>query len=100
MKIKKILAAGSVALASLSIGGFAVGSAHASTPTNAPVEVQQAVDTDNVQEQVGDQTGPDGANEAPEAEAASGTETPGESDGPGGHADPAGNVDHQFEGEE
>jgi len=28
------------------------------------------------------------------------TASPTESDGPGGHEDPAGNVDHQFEGEE
>ncbi len=95
MQIKKLLAAGSVALASLSIGGFAIGAAHASTPT----EATSTVDTDNVQEQVGDQNGADDATEAPEAEAASSKEAPGESDGPGGNAD-AGNVDHQFDGEE
>ena len=48
--------------------------------------------------------GVEDANEAPDSteanEAREGTEAPGESDGPGGHEDPAGNVDHQFEGEE
>ena len=29
-----------------------------------------------------------------------GTDNSGESDGPGGHEDPAGNVDHQFDGQE
>jgi hypothetical protein len=74
-------------------------------------------DTDTLQE--GDQTTPDvaGATSASNAVAAptvkaaekaapetapEGTEAPGtESDGPGGHEDPAGqNVDHQFNGEE
>jgi len=65
-------------------------------------------DADTLQE--GDQTTPDVA-DAPEpadasseaaAEAPAGTEVAGaESDGPGGHQDPAGqNVDHQFDGEE
>lgn len=54
-------------------------------------------DTDNIQE--GDQTAPDdekGEVEDPESEA----ESKKESDGPGGHEDPPGNVDHEFEGEE
>lgn len=54
-------------------------------------------DPDSIQE--GDQTAPDdekGEVEAPET----GAESEKESDGPGGHEDPPGNVDHQFEGEE
>ncbi|MGI8680879.1 MAG: hypothetical protein ACR2JO_01835 [Mycobacteriales bacterium] len=62
-------------------------------------EDPSAVDTDNIQE--GDQTTPDAAATASASESGSeGTESATESDGPGGHADPAGNVDHQFEGEE
>ena len=70
-------------------------------------------DTDNVQQ--GDQTTPDTAtltssqsssasqqaNEAAGEKAGTETANAAESDGPGGHADPAGaNVDHQFEGQE
>ena len=54
-------------------------------------------DTDNLQE--GDQTAPDdekGEKEAPETEA----ESEKESDGPRGHEDPPGDVNHEFEGEE
>ena len=58
-------------------------------------------DNDTLQE--GDQTTPDVAGAAETAgEAPDGTEAAGaESDGPGGHEDPAGqNADHQFDGEE
>ncbi|CAN5663075.1 hypothetical protein BH18ACT15_BH18ACT15_01420 [soil metagenome] len=68
-------------------------------------------DTDNIQQ--GDQSAPDTqtqanaavgkATKAKSSEPGSETETDtenGPSDGPGGHADPAGNVDHQFEGVE
>jgi hypothetical protein len=62
-----------------------------------------ATDGDNVQE--GDQTSPDNGTEAADAPGTeapeTGTETEnGPSDGPGGHEDPPGNVDHQFEGTE
>lgn len=88
-------------------------------PISAPVNVKtaepkSATDTDNVQQ--GDQNGPDvaGAKETPDplepsaksakTSAASGAENTNEtetaSDGPGGHADPPGNVDHQFDGQE
>ncbi len=50
-------------------------------------------DTDNIQVQEGDQTSPDSTTSVASEPAT-------ESDGPGGHADPAGNVDHQFEGAE
>jgi hypothetical protein len=66
-------------------------------------ESTSAVDTDNIQQ--GDQTSPDTATAS--SKATSTTEQGGEgggesgtSDGPGGHEDPAGNVDHQFNGEE
>jgi len=63
-------------------------------------ENPSAPDTDTIQE--GDRTSPDttaGASagvSGSEQESESATE----SDGPGGHEDPAGNVDHQFEGSE
>ena len=51
-----------------------------------------------------DATEASGAGETPDAAEASnegsGSEGAGESDGPGGHEDPAGEVDHQFEGNE
>lgn len=61
------------ALGALLIGGVSVAMANEpNTPSNAT--------TTSVEEQA----------EAPDTEA----------DGPGGHEDPAGDVDHQFEGEE
>jgi hypothetical protein len=69
----------------------------------APAKPKAAAtaDSDNVQE--GDQTTPDNGTEA-EAPGTEGPETGNEtespSDGPGGHEDPPGNVDHQFEGTE
>ena len=65
----------------------------ASVPAKA-AEPKSATDTDNVQQ--GDQNGPD----VPGAESTNETETGTASDGPGGHADPAGNVGHQFDGHE
>jgi hypothetical protein len=65
-----------------------------------------APDTDNVQQ--GDQTTPDVPGTASPEKAGTekagtekaGTETPDASDGPGGHADAPGTVDHQFRGQE
>lgn len=108
----------------LGIAGVGVGTAFAqaggSSPSKpaTPVVANQTVppsaapeapepggpDTDAVQE--GDQTTPDtpGAaaeREAPEAGETAGVEEPGDENLPGGgHADPAGSVDHQFEGQE
>lgn len=96
MSIKKLLATGSVAMVLLSVGGAAIASAHASTPA-APAaerESSEAVDTDNFQEEVGDQSAKDDKTEADEAE---GKESK-EADGPGGHEDPAGNVENEAEG--
>ncbi|MDX6285836.1 MAG: hypothetical protein QOG53_1321 [Frankiales bacterium] len=111
----------------LAAGGLGTGVAFAATGSNAPTKpavvstvVTKApaavaapaapakakpaapTDADNVQE--GDQTTPDTGSEAAEAPGTeapeTGTETESPSDGPGGHEDPAGNVDHQFEGTE
>lgn len=70
------------------------GSVETSDTSSAEPAENSATDTDNVQE---------GVQSAPEQADAkeSGTESEGvESDGPGGHEDPPGNVDHQFEGQE
>jgi hypothetical protein len=105
MKMKRIAIAGVAVLALASLGGAAL----AKTPAqrqNAPAtssETTTGADTDNIQE--GDQTGPDnGAEATSEAGGETTTETGGESatqsDGLGGHEDPAGNVEHQFQGQE
>ena len=70
------------------------GKAHgAAVSTVARTNEATSNDTDTDTLQVGDQTTPDVAGAAESAPAP-------ESDGPGGHEDPAGNVDHQFDGEE
>jgi len=92
---------GGVALASSDGTGKAVAGPTASSAKSSATETESAAvedsatDGDNVQE--GDQTGP----EVADANEGSGTGSEGtESDGPGGHEDPPGNVDHQFDGEE
>jgi hypothetical protein len=98
MKMKRIAIAGIVALALTSLGGvaFAKVSAHQQSTPATSSETTTGVDTDNVQD--GDQTSLDtGSEDVATGEAGSGS---GESDGPGGHEDPAGNVDHQFDGQE
>lgn len=101
MRIKKI-ALGSAAASVVGLAAmFGTGTAFAAT-TPAPVPPAQ---TATVQQ--GNQTTPDTGTstekagvEAPES-SSSATETTGTaSDGPGGHQDPAGNVDHQFDGQE
>nr|MBA2601138.1 hypothetical protein [Actinomycetota bacterium] len=97
MKIRRIVLASTVALALFGAGGAALasngqgGGSGQGGPGGA--ESGAVVDTDKVQLQVGDQSAPDST----EATSSEGTS---ESDGPGGHEDPAGNVDHQFEGNE
>jgi len=107
MKKFKIVTLAAVAVLGLgALGGAAVRANATTSPTpdaattlSAPAEAPEAdvnaPDADNVQE--GDQTTPDTAAEA--AGEQEGSEAPG-NDGPGGHADAPGNVDHQFEGEE
>jgi hypothetical protein len=77
-------------------------------PASAATDPSPTADGDTVQQ--GGQTTPDVADaapesgsEAPESATETGTETGTETeadDGPGGHADPPGTVDHQFEGAE
>jgi hypothetical protein len=94
-KMHKLLATGIGAALVLSLGGAALASS-SKTVIKTGSETTTAVDTDNVQE--GDQTGPEVADATEEPTGAG--EAAGESDGPGGHEDPPGNVDHQFEGNE
>jgi hypothetical protein len=113
MRIKKTIAvtAATLALSGAALGGVALassGGAGSKADNATTTEVSgstgasgenSATDTDNVQE--GEQTGPEKADANEEPGTETGSETEGaESDGPGGHEDPPGNVDHQFEGEE
>ena len=90
--------------AGIAFAGSPAGSPSAAAPGPVAPIVQAeptGPDTDTLQE--GDQTTPDAAGAAETAgEAPEGSEAVGaESDGPGGHEDPAGqNADHQFDGEE
>jgi hypothetical protein len=98
MKITKILVTGAAALV---LGGSVAGVALASgstpkAPKSATTETTSTVDTDSIELQQGNQTAPDTSTTS---ESASG-ESSSESDGPGGHQDPAGDVNHEFNGEE
>jgi len=95
------MGAGAVAgLAALALGGSAIASANQSAPHHRAASVVSTVsepaaagrDTDNVQS--GDQTAPDSAAVSKASELNT-SESSSPSDGPGGHADPAGNVDNQ-----
>jgi hypothetical protein len=104
MKMKRIAIAAVTVLALASLGGVALAKTPAvgqSNPATSSVPTTNT-DTDNIQE--GDQTTPDvGAEATSGAGGEQATESGGsaaESDGPGGHEDPAGNVDHQFDGQE
>lgn len=92
-KRTKIMAVLTTVLMLASIGGVAIADTGGSS-SPAPGTELTAPDTDDVRE--GDRSGLDTA----EAEEPEGEESSSESDGPGGHEDPAGNVDHEFEGEE
>jgi hypothetical protein len=108
MKLDRFRAPAVAATAVLLISGAGIAFA-ASPPAAAPVTAAPIVtaepvgpDTDTLQQ--GDQTTPDTA--ADNATAGDVTD-PGEpiasesaSDGAGGHQDPAGQVDHQFDGQE
>jgi hypothetical protein len=85
------------AIAVLAISGAGIAAAASPAPSTA---APAAADTDTLTQ--GDQTTPDvaGAAEPPEP-AETGAEAAGvEADGPGGHADAAGTVDNQFDGEQ
>ncbi|HEV3071957.1 MAG TPA: hypothetical protein VGY76_11090 [Solirubrobacteraceae bacterium] len=124
----KTISGAAAALAILALGGSAIASGTQHTrsaskqraiSTSLATEKTSAPDTDNIQS--GDQTSPDThsakassvstASQTPDSGSATenSSETPdtgsaaevsSESDGPGGHEDPAGNVDHQSEGQE
>lgn len=110
MRLKKTIVGGTAAVALGLAALVGTGTAFAATPAPAPggqpSTVAPAVepvgpDADTLQE--GDQTTPDTGTEAAdpaESATASATESAAGSDGPGGHADPAGEVDHQFDGQE
>jgi hypothetical protein len=105
MKMKRIAIAVVAVLSLASLGGVALAKTPAVGP-NAPAtssEPTTGADADTIQ--AGDQTTPDaGAEPTSEAGGEQATEAGGGSasgsDGPGGHEDPAGNVDHQFDGQE
>jgi len=99
MDIKKTLIAGAAVLTLVgSVTGVAVASSKGAVAPKSATETTTGADTDNIQQ--GDQTTPDTAGQASESTGESSGESSGEADGPGGHADPAGNVDHQFDGQE
>ena len=95
------------AVAAVALGTISAGSALAATPTTVPAVSTPASpqagptspDSDTLQQ--GDQAGPDtSATAEPGAESKGETESQVANDGPGGHADPAGNVQHEFDGTE
>lgn len=105
------------AVAVLALGGAGIGTAvAASAGARAPAAVHagqsEPASPDTDASQQGDQTSPDNAAAAAArgVNAQSGkadspgdtadSENGGASDGPGGHADPAGNVQHEFDGVE
>jgi hypothetical protein len=109
MKLSPKIATAAVAV--IAVGGAGIGTAAASSASTAAPAVVRAQseptgpDHDAIQQ--GDQTSPDtktaGArSEKPgePRESASESESGAASDGPGGHADPAGNVQHEFSGVE
>jgi hypothetical protein len=114
LKRFKTIGAATAALAALALGGSAIASATQSTAgatkhhAATKAEKTTGPDTDSVQS--GDQTSPDptGAKSSTSAsepvvsetapETSSESSTP--SDGPGGHEDPAGDVENQSEAEE
>ena len=99
-----------VAAVVLALGGTGAGTALAAAHSNAPhasVATAGPTSPDNDGLQQGDQTSPDNASVQTAAD--TGTPEPGESpagneqaapDGPGGHADPSGTVQHEFSGTE
>jgi hypothetical protein len=89
---RKLLIAGFAVLPALGVGGIA----YASTPTSS------APTTATTPAAPGEAAGTEAPDAAAPGDTAPETAAPGvQSDGPGGHQDPAGaNVDHQFGGQE
>jgi hypothetical protein len=110
-RTRKLLAIGATVVGFGGAGAVAA-VAQTSTTTKPAVVTPAPAETDTVQQ--GDQTTPDvpgavekadpaekpGTPEAGTAEKPGTSETGTANDGPGGHADPPGNVDHQFDGQE
>ncbi|HEV7523989.1 MAG TPA: hypothetical protein VGP92_03450 [Acidimicrobiia bacterium] len=110
-RTRKLLAIGATVVGFGGAGIIAAAAQSSTTTKPAVVTPAPAKDGDTVQQ--GDQTTPDvpGASETPEPAVKSatakataaetpGTETETANDGPGGHADAPGAVDHQFDGQE
>ena len=112
MRISPKIAA--AAVATLAIGGAGAGTALAtghSAAARTAVASAEPTSPDNDSIQQGDQITPDAPGVATTASHHHGAkadgehgqenkESSGESDGPGGHADPSGNVQHEFSGTE
>jgi hypothetical protein len=119
----RTIGGGAAALVALALGGSAIASATQGTPAShkkpavsRPVATEKTSGPDTDRIQSGDQTSPDtksartssaSTSETPDTgsevetpDTGSATESSSESDGPGGHEDPAGNVDHQSESQE
>lgn len=96
-------AVAALALAGGGIGASVAASANTSHPASAVSQEPTARDTDAIQQ--GNQTSPDAATAAA-VSGVRGSENPenssenAPSDGPGGHADPSGDVQHEFNGVE
>ncbi len=80
MSVKRMTIAGIAVSALASVGGAAFAKTPTARPTGTVAHITSEVGSEQVTETSGGSTA--------------------ESDGPGGHEDPAGNVDHQFEGQE
>ncbi|MFI0217377.1 hypothetical protein [Streptomyces lydicus] len=107
------LLAGAVLMAGAGATGAALATSHTAAPS-APVTHSVSVprgsdpadpgehttgpDRDNIQQ--GDQTAPDRGQSGGEHERQGEAPENGASDGPSGHADPSGTIDHQFTGKE
>jgi len=99
----KILTAATAAFVALALGGAAISSATQSANRKhaAPAAAERTGGVDNDAVQSGDQTTPDtSAADSADASSESSSESGAANDGPGGHEDPAGNVDNQEEGTE
>jgi hypothetical protein len=100
MKMKRIAIA-MVAIALPSLGGVALATTPAVGQNTPATSSEPTTDADRAPIQAEDQTTPAAGTEATsDADGEQATETEGGSDGPGGHEDPPGEVNHQFDGQE
>jgi len=105
MKMKRIAIAVAAVASLASLGGVALAKTPAVGQNTHATSSEPTTDVDADTIQAGDQTTPGssaevtneaGGEQPTKTEGGSGTE----SDEPGGHEDAAGNVDHQFDGQE